>query len=154
MFSHKYVVLVAAGEKHEGLQKRLSRNEVAEFSEAELIRLIHIQLGTPGSRSVDSRVHESDGSPHGVILLLGRERTEIRPSRSKDAGEEVVWWLSPNSICPGKSPRPNGIVIPIGWKYMARPTVKIIYAPNMRSSFFYTLRRAVVVVKEVPRKKL
>ena len=44
MFSHKYVVLVAAGERHEGLQ-----NEVAELSEAELIRLIHIQLGTLGS---------------------------------------------------------------------------------------------------------
>ena len=50
MFSHKYGVLVAAGERHKGLQKRLSKNEVAELSEVELIHLIHIQLGTPGSR--------------------------------------------------------------------------------------------------------
>ena len=66
MFSHKYVVLVAAGERHEDLQKRLSRNEVAELSEAKLICLIHIQLGTLGCRSVDSRVPELDGSSHGV----------------------------------------------------------------------------------------
>ena len=91
MFSHKCVVLVTAGERHEGLQKRLSRNEVTELSEAELIRLIRIQLGTLGSRRVDSRVHELDGSPHGVLLLLGRERTDKRPSCSKDAQEEVVW---------------------------------------------------------------
>ena len=31
-----------------------------------------------------------------------------------------------------------GFVIPIGWKYMARPTVKIFYAPNIRNSFSYT----------------
>ena len=30
-----------------------------------------------------------------------------------------------------------GFVIPIGWKYMARPMVKIIYTPNIRSSFCY-----------------
>ena len=102
MFSHKYVVLVATGERHEGLQKRLSRNEVAELSEAELIRLIHFQLGSPGSRSVDLRVHESDGSPHGVMLLLGRERTDKRPSNSKDAEEEIVWRASTESDLPGK----------------------------------------------------
>ena len=30
-----------------------------------------------------------------------------------------------------------GFVILIGWKYMTRPTVKIIYVPNIRSSFCY-----------------
>ena len=39
----------------------LSRNEVAELSEAELIRLIHFQLETFRSRSVDPKVHELDG---------------------------------------------------------------------------------------------
>ena len=91
IFSHKDVVLVAVEERHEGLQKRLSRNEVAELTEVELIRLIHVQLGTPGSRSVNSRVYESKGSPRSVVLLLGRERTDIRPSCSKNAEEEVVW---------------------------------------------------------------
>ena len=43
------------GEKYEGLQKRLFRNEVAELSEAEFIRLLHFQLGTPGSRSIDPK---------------------------------------------------------------------------------------------------
>ena len=47
MFSRRCVVLVTVGEKYEGLQKRLSRNEVAELSEVELIRLIHFQLGSP-----------------------------------------------------------------------------------------------------------
>ena len=47
MFSRRCVVLFAAGEKYVGLQKRLSRNEVAALSEAELIRLIHFQLGSP-----------------------------------------------------------------------------------------------------------
>ena len=89
--TEEWVVLVTAGERHKGLQKRLSRNEVSELSEAELIRLIHVQMGTPGSGSVDSRVHELDGSPHGVMLLLGREQTDIRPFCSKDVEEEVVW---------------------------------------------------------------
>ncbi len=40
---------------------KLSRNEVAELSEAELIRLIRIQRWNPGSRSVDPKVHELDG---------------------------------------------------------------------------------------------
>ena len=39
----------------------LSRNEVAELSEAELIHLIRIQWWNPGSRSVDPKVHELDG---------------------------------------------------------------------------------------------
>ena len=39
----------------------MSRNEVAVLSEAELIRLVNLQLGTFGSRSVDPRVHELDG---------------------------------------------------------------------------------------------
>ena len=30
-----------------------------------------------------------------------------------------------------------GFVIPIGWKYMARSTVKIFYEPNIRNSFCY-----------------
>ena len=30
-----------------------------------------------------------------------------------------------------------GFVIPIGWNYMMRPMVKIIYLPNIRSSFCY-----------------
>ena len=88
--------------RHEGLHKRLSRKEVAELSEAELFRLIHIQLGTPGCRRVDSRVHESDSSPHGVVLLLGRERTDKRPSCSKDAEEEVVWRAFTEFDLPGK----------------------------------------------------
>ena len=97
MFSHKYVVLVAARERHESLQKRLSRNEVAELSEAELIRLIHIQLGIPGSRSEDSRVHESDGSPHGVVLLLWSRKKSLLTS-----GEHVIFsllHLSIASVC-------------------------------------------------------
>ena len=81
MFRYKYVVLVAVGERHEGLQKRLSRNEVAELSEAELICLI--QLGTPWSRRVNSRVHELDGSPHGVwyCCLEGSRQKYVRPAR-------------------------------------------------------------------------
>ena len=102
MFSHKYVVLVAAAERHESLQKSLSRNEVAELLEAELIRLNHIQQGTPGSRYVDSRVHESDGSPHGVVLLLGRERTDKRPSCSKNSEEVIVWRAFTEFDLPGK----------------------------------------------------
>ena len=82
------MVLFAVGEKYERLQKRLSRNEVTELSEAELI---HLQLGTPGYRSVDARVHELDGFPHGSELLLVKERTEIRLSCLKDAEEVVVW---------------------------------------------------------------
>ena len=49
------MVLFAVEENYEGLQKRLSRNEVAELSEAELIRLIHFQLGTPESKRVESK---------------------------------------------------------------------------------------------------
>ena len=36
-------------------RKRLSRNEVAELSETELIHLIRIQRWNPGSRSVDPK---------------------------------------------------------------------------------------------------
>ena len=49
------MVLLAVGEKYKGLQKRLSGNEVAELSKAELIRLVHLQLGTPGSKRVDPK---------------------------------------------------------------------------------------------------
>ena len=49
------MVLFVVEENYEGLQKGLSRNEVAELSEAELIRLVHFQLGTPRSRSVDPK---------------------------------------------------------------------------------------------------
>ena len=66
MFSHECVVLVVVGERHEDLQKRLSRNEAAELSEAELIRLIYMQLGTPGSKRIDPRGHKTDGSSIGV----------------------------------------------------------------------------------------
>ena len=96
------MVLFAVGEKYESLQKRLCRNEVAELSEAELIRLIHIQLGTLGSWSVDPRVHELDGSSHGGELLLIQERTEIRPSCSKDFEEEVVCRAFTEFDMPGK----------------------------------------------------
>ena len=37
MFSHKCGVMVTVGERHEGLQKRLSRNEVAEC-QSEIMR--------------------------------------------------------------------------------------------------------------------
>ena len=47
--------MFAVGEKYEGLQKRLSRNEVAELSGAELIHLVHLQLGTPRSKRVDPK---------------------------------------------------------------------------------------------------
>ena len=83
------MVLFVVGEKYEGPQKRLSRNEVAALSKAELIRLVHFQQGTFGSRSVDPKVHELDCSPHGGELLLIPEQTEIRPSCSKVAEEEV-----------------------------------------------------------------
>ena len=69
----------------------MSRNEVAEFSEAELIRLVHLQLGTPGSKRVDPKVPESYCSPHGGELLLVKERTEIHLSCLKDFEEGVVW---------------------------------------------------------------
>ena len=49
------MVLFTVGKKYEGLQKRWSRNEVAELSEAELIRLVHLQLGTSGSKRVDPK---------------------------------------------------------------------------------------------------
>ena len=62
----------------------LSGNEEAELSEAELIRLIRIQRWNPGSRSIDPKVHELDGSSHGGLLLLIQEWTEIRPSCLKD----------------------------------------------------------------------
>ena len=84
MFSYRCVVLFAVEEKYDGLQKRLSINEVAESSEAELIRLVHLQLGTFGFRSVDPKIHELDGFPRGGELMLVKERTEIRPSRLKD----------------------------------------------------------------------
>ena len=61
MFSHRCEVLVAVEEEYEGLQKRLSRNEVAELSEVELNRLIRIQRWNPRSRIVDPKVHEVDG---------------------------------------------------------------------------------------------
>ena len=83
-------------------RKGWSRNEVAELSVAELIRLIHIQLGTLGSRRVDSKVPEIDGSPHGEMLLFGRERTDKCPSSSKDAEEEVVWRAFTELDLPGK----------------------------------------------------
>ncbi len=37
-----------------------------------------------------------------TILLLGRKRTEIRPSCQKDAEEEVVWQAFPEFDLPGK----------------------------------------------------
>ena len=136
ILEHKYVVLVAAGERHEGLQKMLSRNEVAELLDAELIRLIPVQLGTPGSRSIDSRVHESDGSP----LLLGTERTDKRPSCSKDSQKEVVWRAFNEFDLPRKVIRAEwDSSSPLLGKYMTRPTVKIIYTPNIQSSFCYIL---------------
>ncbi len=49
------MVLFAVEEKYEGLQKRLSGNEVAELSEVELIRLVHLQLENPGSKRVDPK---------------------------------------------------------------------------------------------------
>ena len=61
------MVLFAIEEKYEGLQKRLSGNEVAELSEAELIRPISIQRWNPVSRSVDPKVHELDGSIFMVV---------------------------------------------------------------------------------------
>ena len=49
------MILFAGEENYEDLQKGLSRNEVAELSEAELIRLIHFLLRLPGSRSADPK---------------------------------------------------------------------------------------------------
>ena len=77
-------------------------NEVAELSEVELIRLIRIQRWNPGSRSVDPKVHELDGSSHGGELLLIQERTEILPSCQKDFEEEIVWWAFTEFNMPGK----------------------------------------------------
>ena len=50
-----------------------------------------ILIEISSSISEDPRVHESDGFPRGVILLVGRERTDKRPSCSKDAEEESIW---------------------------------------------------------------
>ena len=80
-----------SGMKYSAMKKRLSRNEVVELSEAESIRLIHFQMGSPWFRSVDPKVHESDGSPHDGELLLVNEWTEICLSCLKDFEEEVVW---------------------------------------------------------------
>ena len=92
MFSRRCVVLVAVGGKYEGHQKSLSGNEVAELSEAELIRLVYLQLGTPGSKGVDPKGPWTRRLyPHDGESLLIKERTEIRPSSSKDFEEEVVW---------------------------------------------------------------
>ena len=49
------MVLFAVQGKYKGLPKELSKNEVAELSEAELISLIRIQWWNPGSRSVDPK---------------------------------------------------------------------------------------------------
>ena len=87
------MVLFTVGEKYEGLQKRLSGNEVTELSEVELIRLVHLQLGTPGSNRVDSKGPLTRRLYlHGGELLLIKEQTETRPSSLKDFEEEVVWW--------------------------------------------------------------
>ena len=86
------MVLFAVEEKYEGPLKMLSRNEVAELSEAELIRLVHLQLGTPESKGVDPKGPWTRRLyPHGGELLLIRERTGIRPFCLKDIEEEVVW---------------------------------------------------------------
>ena len=87
------MVLFPVGEKYEGLQKRLSRKEVAALLEAELIHVVYLQMGTFGSRSVNPKVHELDCSPHGSELLLIEERTEIYLFCSKVA-EEVLDWHS------------------------------------------------------------
>ena len=45
-----------------------------------------------------------------------------------------------------------GFIILIGWKYMTRPTVKIIYAPNIRSSFCYNRNNNLYKGKEDTKK--
>ena len=97
------MVLFAVGEKYEGLQKRVSRNEVAELSEAELIGLVHLQLGTPRSKRVDPKgLWTRRLYPHSDELLLIKEGTEIRLSCSKDFEEEIVWWAFIEFDMPGK----------------------------------------------------
>ena len=97
------MVLFAVEEKYEGFQKGLSRNEVAELSEAELIRLVHLQLGitkVPWTRRF---------YPHGgKLLLINSGQKYVRPAR-KILRKREFGGLSPNPICPGKSSGPNGI---------------------------------------------
>ena len=104
---------------------------------AEYVRLIHVQLGTPGSISVDPRVHESDCSPRGVMLLLGRERMDKRPSCSKDLEEESVWRAFTKFDLPGKviwaewdssSPLGENIWRDQWSKYFTRQTYEILSA--------------------------
>ena len=85
------MVLVAVGERHEGLLKRLSRNEVAGCLSGITRRCRHSKssrrhksvpvsgglnasnscsTGNPWSKKVDSKVHKFDGFSHGVGILL------------------------------------------------------------------------------------
>ena len=58
------------------------------------------------SRRVDSKAHKLDGFPDGVvILLLGREQTERRPSCSKDYEKEKVWQTFTIFMLPEKNAR-------------------------------------------------
>ena len=138
MFSHKYVVLVAAGERHKGLKKRLSRNEVAELSEAELIRLIHIQLGTKPNEKCRLKGPWIRWlfSWYNIAARKGEDRhTSVLVERSWGRGclAGFHWIRFARESHLGQM----GLVVPIGWKHMARPTVKIIYAPNIQSFFCY-----------------
>ena len=107
---------------------------------AEYVRSIHVQLVTPGSRSVDPRVHESDGSPRSVMLLLGREQTDKRPSCPKYAEEESVWRPFTKFDLPGKvigaewdssSPLDENIWRYQRSKYFTRQTYEILSATGI-----------------------
>ena len=50
MFSRR-----CCGRKVIAVSLMFSKNEVAELSEAELIRQVHLQLGTPGSKMLDPK---------------------------------------------------------------------------------------------------
>ena len=89
--SPKCMVLVAVGERHKGLQKRLSRNDVTECLSRIICRCRHSKskrrhksvpvsgrittsnlcsTGNPWSKRIDLRVHKLDGFPLGVMVLL------------------------------------------------------------------------------------
>ena len=60
---------IAVGERRMMISHRVRRNEIAEcLSGINLCNLY--STGNLWSRKVDSKVHELDSSPHGVVILL------------------------------------------------------------------------------------
>ena len=94
---------LAVGERRMMISHRVRENEIAVCLSG-INSSNSYSTGNLWSRRVDSKVHELDGSPHGVvILLIRREQTEKRLSCSKDSEEEKVWRAFTALDLPGKS---------------------------------------------------